>query len=60
VYINNQLDLAYLSIPVMAKYRFTGGFYLETGPEVNVNVSDSSWVIRARSAWGSARCTMLG
>ena len=28
-----------LSIPVMAKVRFTGGFYLETGPEVNFNVS---------------------
>jgi hypothetical protein len=43
VYVNNQLHLAYLSIPVMAKYRFTGGFYLETGPEVNFNVSNSSW-----------------
>jgi len=43
VYVNNQLHLAYLSIPVMAKYRFTGGFYLETGPEVNFNVSSSNF-----------------
>jgi hypothetical protein len=43
VYVNNQLHLAYLSIPVMAKVRFTGGFYLETGPEINFNVSNSSY-----------------
>jgi hypothetical protein len=43
VYVNNQLHLAYLSIPVMAKYRFTGGFYLETGPEANFNVSNSNF-----------------
>jgi hypothetical protein len=43
VYVNNQLNLAYLSIPVMAKVRFTGGFYLETGPEVNFNVSGGSY-----------------
>jgi len=43
VYVNNQLNLAYVSIPVMAKYRFTGGFYLEAGPEINFNVSNSSW-----------------
>ena len=60
VYVNNQLHLAYLSIPVMAKYRFTGGFYLETGPEVNFNVSNSSWenqsvknfTNNAEFAWG--------
>lgn len=44
VYVNNQLHLAYFSIPVMAKVRFTGGFYLETGPEININVSNSSWM----------------
>lgn len=27
----------------MAKYRFTGGFYLETGPEINFNVSNSNF-----------------
>jgi hypothetical protein len=43
VYVNNQLHLAYLSVPVMAKVRFTGGFYLETGPEINFNVSSSQW-----------------
>lgn len=43
VYINNKLHLAYMSIPVMAKVRFTGGFYLETGPEINFNVSHSTW-----------------
>ena len=29
VYINNHLNLAYLSVPVMAKYRFTGRFTLK-------------------------------
>ena len=43
VYINNQLNLRYVSIPVMAKYRFTGGFFIEAGPEVNINVSSSNW-----------------
>jgi hypothetical protein len=43
VYINNQLNLSYISIPVMAKVRFTGGFYLETGPEVNFNVSGGKY-----------------
>jgi hypothetical protein len=61
VYVNNQLHLAYLSVPVMAKYRFTGGFYLETGPEINFNVSNSSWQNQsvknitnsAEFAWGA-------
>jgi hypothetical protein len=43
VYVNDQLHLAYLSIPVMAKVRFTGGFYLETGPEINFNISNSNF-----------------
>ncbi len=43
VTINNNLNLRYVSIPVMAKLRFTGGFYVEAGPEVSVNVSSSSW-----------------
>ena len=43
VYVNNQLHLAYVSIPVMAKVRFTGGFYLETGPEINFNVSGGNY-----------------
>jgi hypothetical protein len=43
VYIDNHINLAYVSIPVMAKYRFTGGFYLETGPEINFNVSGGNY-----------------
>ncbi|HEV3325694.1 MAG TPA: porin family protein [Puia sp.] len=43
VYVNDQLHLAYISIPVMAKVRFTGGFFLETGPEFNFNVSNSNF-----------------
>jgi Outer membrane protein beta-barrel domain len=43
VYINSQLNLRYLSFPVMAKYRFTGGFFIEAGPEININVSNSNW-----------------
>ncbi len=61
VYINNQLNLAYLSVPVMAKVRFTGGFYLETGPEVNFNVSSGKYqnesvknfTNNAEFAWGA-------
>jgi hypothetical protein len=59
--VNDDLKLAYLSVPVMAKYRFTGGFYLETGPEVNFNVSSSHWENQsvksftqgAEFAWGA-------
>ncbi len=43
VYVNDQLHLAYLSVPLMAKVRFTGGFYLETGPEINFNISNSNF-----------------
>jgi hypothetical protein len=61
VYVNNQLNLAYLSVPVMAKVRFTGGFYLETGPEVNFNVSGGKYqnesvknfTNNAEFAWGA-------
>ncbi len=41
--VNNHLNLAYLGVPVMAKYKFDGGFFLETGPEINFNVSSSQW-----------------
>jgi hypothetical protein len=41
--VNSNLHLRYVSLPVMAKVRFTGGFYLEAGPEVSVNVSSSTW-----------------
>ncbi|PWT75732.1 MAG: PorT family protein [Bacteroidetes bacterium] len=59
--INNQkLKLSYLSIPVFAKYRFTGGFFLETGPSVNFNISSSKFLDesvrditkKAEFAWG--------
>ncbi len=43
VNVNSNLHLRYVSFPVMAKVRFTGGFYLEAGPQVNVNVSSSTW-----------------
>jgi hypothetical protein len=61
VYINNQLNLSYISVPLMAKVRFTGGFYLETGPEVNFNVSSGKYqnesvrnfTNSAEFAWGA-------
>jgi hypothetical protein len=61
VYVNDQLNLAYLSVPVMAKVRFTGGFYLETGPEINFNISSNkyqnetvkSFTNNAEFAWGA-------
>lgn len=43
VNVNSNLHLRYVSLPVMAKVRFTGGFYLEAGPEVSLNVSSSTW-----------------
>jgi len=30
--------LTYINVPVMAKYRFTNGFYLEAGPQIGFNV----------------------
>jgi len=39
----SNLNLAYMNIPVFAKYKFTGGFYLETGPEISFNVSSAQW-----------------
>lgn len=39
----SMLRLDYVNIPVFAKVRFTGGFYIETGPEVSFNVSNSTW-----------------
>ncbi|MHA4807917.1 porin family protein [Flavitalea flava] len=34
--------LSYINVPVMVKYRFTGGFYLEIGPQVGFKVSEST------------------
>ena len=33
--------LDYINIPVMLKYRFNGGFYLEAGPQVGFKVNES-------------------
>ena len=43
VTVNNDLNLRYVSLPLMAKLRFTGGFYMEAGPQVSLNVSSSAW-----------------
>jgi hypothetical protein len=43
VTLNNDLNLRYISLPLMAKLRFTGGFYIEAGPQVSLNVSSSAW-----------------
>ena len=43
VTVSNNLHLRYVSLPLMAKLRFTGGFYIEAGPEVSLNVSSSDW-----------------
>lgn len=60
--INKQdFKLDYVSIPVFAKYQFTGGFFLETGPAVNFNVSSSKFqdesirdiTKKAEFAWGA-------
>jgi hypothetical protein len=47
VTVNNNLNLRYVSLPLMAKLRFTGGFYVEAGPEVSLNVSSSAWEDRS-------------
>ena len=30
--------LTYINVPVLAKYRFNGGFYIEAGPQIGFNV----------------------
>lgn len=37
---NERYGLTYLSIPVMFKYRFDGGFFLEAGPQVGFKLSE--------------------
>jgi len=32
--------LTYINVPVMAKYRFNGGFYLEAGPQIGFKVHE--------------------
>ncbi|MBS1564863.1 MAG: PorT family protein, partial [Bacteroidetes bacterium] len=37
---DENLKLYYINVPVMVKYRFTGGFYLEAGPQVGFKASE--------------------
>lgn len=41
-YINDERDfrVSYLNLPIMAKFRFKGGFYLEAGPQAGFKLSD--------------------
>ncbi len=32
--------VSYLAVPVLLKYRFTGGFYIEAGPQVSFKLSE--------------------
>jgi hypothetical protein len=34
--------VSYLTVPVLFKYRFNGGFYLEAGPQVGFKLSDNT------------------
>lgn len=36
------LKVSYVNVPVMLKYRFTGGFYLEAGPQIGFKVSEDT------------------
>jgi hypothetical protein len=40
---NNEekLTVSYINLPILAKYRFTGGFYLEAGPQVGFKIDES-------------------
>ena len=61
VFVSDRLHLQYITVPVMAKYRWTGGFYVETGPEVDFNITGSHWQDQsvksftngAEFAWGA-------
>lgn len=37
---DENFKLYYINVPVMVKYRFTGGFYLEAGPQVGFKASE--------------------
>jgi hypothetical protein len=34
--------VSYLTVPVLAKYRFNGGFYIEAGPQVGFKLNEST------------------
>lgn len=36
------LKVSYVNVPVLLKYRFTGGFYLEAGPQFGFKVSEKT------------------
>lgn len=36
------LKVSYINVPVLLKYRFTGGFYLEAGPQIGFKVSEDT------------------
>lgn len=36
------IKVSYVNVPVMLKYRFTGGFYLEAGPQIGFKVSEKT------------------
>lgn len=36
------LRVSYVNVPVLLKYRFTGGFYLEAGPQIGFKVSEDT------------------
>jgi hypothetical protein len=38
---NENYRVSYINIPVMFKYRFNGGFYLEAGPQVGFKINES-------------------
>jgi hypothetical protein len=36
------LKVSYINVPVLLKYRFTGGFYLEAGPQIGFKVNENT------------------
>jgi hypothetical protein len=36
-----KFNVSYINVPVLAKVRFTGGFYIEAGPQVGFKVNES-------------------
>ena len=40
--VTTSQKVSYINIPVLLKYRSTGGFYLEAGPQIGFNTGESS------------------
>lgn len=38
--MTKDFKLTYITVPVMAKYRFNGGFYIEAGPQLGVKLDE--------------------